>query len=71
MKCDNTEFLDMHFHHTKGTHLVNGHDNTGRGSAERTWELFNAYLNGQLEMLCEDCHQDTPNYKGRNRYGKF
>lgn len=65
--CDNQEFEDMHFHHPKGAHLMNGHDNTGRGSDLRFWDLFESYLSGNLEMVCEDCHEDTPNFKGKKR----
>jgi hypothetical protein len=67
LKCDNEEFDHMHFHHKNGSHLINGKDNTGRGSDARLWELFEAYLSDNLEMLCEDCHEDTDDYKGRVR----
>lgn len=58
----------MHFHHKNGAHLMNGEKNTGRGRDTRMWDLFTAYFNNDLKLVCPECHRECP---PENKEGDF
>lgn len=65
-KCYNCNFNDyskIHFHHINDAHIINGEKNTGRGREKRMWELFTAFENNNIMLLCPECHSKTENYK--------
>ena len=64
-QCDFNNYDKIHFHHKNGSHLINGEKNGGRGRENRLWELFKAFQENNLMLLCPKHHSQTEDYKGR------
>jgi len=65
LHCDFNDYEKIHFHHIKpNEHLINGKNHTGRGREKRVWELFQAFSENNLMLLCPRCHFNIENNFG-------